>query len=55
MFWDLVIGLMLCFSYIMHYATAKKVDALQKDVDDLMSMMRVLRYRAMQDNKGGDD
>ena len=48
-------GLMMCFSYAVHYATAKKVDALQNDVDDLMSMMRVLRYRALQDDKGGDD
>tara|TARA_R110000824_G_scaffold67285_1_gene174180 strand:- start:432 stop:599 length:168 start_codon:yes stop_codon:yes gene_type:complete len=55
MFWDLVIGVVVFFLCVIYYAAAKKVDALQKDVDDLMSVVRVLRYHAMQDNKGGDD
>ena len=47
-------GLMLCLSYIIHYTVAKKVDALQKDVDDMIAMMRVLRYHALKDSEEGD-
>jgi len=55
MFWDLVVGLMLCLSYMMHFTFAKKVDALQRDVDDLMSIIRAVRYNALRDNKERDD
>ena len=54
MLWDLLVGCTLFAIFLMYYVMAKKVDALQKDVDDCLSMMRVFRYRELQRYKDGD-
>tara|TARA_R100000234_G_C4997619_1_gene178727 strand:+ start:732 stop:899 length:168 start_codon:yes stop_codon:yes gene_type:complete len=54
MFWELMIGILLFFLYGFMYSMSKKIDTLQKDNNDLMSIVRVLRYHAMKNREKED-
>tara|TARA_R100001440_G_scaffold46889_1_gene66653 strand:- start:482 stop:670 length:189 start_codon:yes stop_codon:yes gene_type:complete len=55
MFWDLIIGLSIVALALAIYTIAKKLESTQSEVKDLSSMVRVLRYNAMEKLKQGEN
>tara|TARA_R100000773_G_scaffold43675_1_gene42635 strand:- start:1307 stop:1495 length:189 start_codon:yes stop_codon:yes gene_type:complete len=55
MFWDLIIGLSIVALALAIYTIAKKIESIQSEVKDLSSMVRVLRYNAMEKLKQGEN
>lgn len=51
MFWDLVVGLCLLGLCLASYTLAKRLETAQSEIKDLSSMVRVLRYNAMEELK----
>ena len=54
MFWDLITGLSIVALALAIYTIAKKLESTQSEVKDLSSMVRVLRYNAMEKLKQGE-
>jgi len=51
MFWDLIVGLCILGLCLSTYTLAKKLETVQSETNDLSSMVRVLRYNAMESLK----
>jgi len=54
MFWDLVVGLCLLGLCLATYTLTKRLETAQSEINDLSSMVRVLRYNAMESLKNDE-
>ena len=54
MFWDLIVGLCLLGLCLATYTLAKRLETAQSEIKDLSSMVRVLRYNAMESLKNDE-
>mgnify|MGYP003136532429 CR=1 FL=1 len=49
MLWDLILGLSWVGLALSMYLLSQTVTTIRKDVDDLMAMVRVIRYNSMKE------
>jgi|TARA_A100000172_G_scaffold79134_1_gene65588 hypothetical protein len=49
MLWDLILGLSWVGLALSMYLLAQTVTTIRKDVDDLMAMVRAIRYNSMKE------
>ncbi len=54
MFWDLITGLSLVTGFALMFVAFKEISQLRKELEDLKSMTRVIRYNALESHKKGD-
>ena len=47
MLWDLIVGLSLFAIFLGLSTLPKKLSEMRKDIDDLITMMRIFRYESM--------
>jgi|TARA_R100000030_G_C3232680_1_gene118660 hypothetical protein len=47
MLWDLVVGLCIFAIFIGLSTLPKKLSEMRKDIDDLITMVRIFRYESM--------
>lgn len=49
MLWDLVLGLSWLALALSMYVLTQTISTMRKDVDDLMAMVRVIRYNSLKE------
>jgi len=54
MFWDLIVGLCILGLCLASYTMAKRLETVQSEIKDLSSIVRVLRYNAMESLKNDE-
>ena len=54
MLWDLITGLSLVTGFALMFVAFKEISQLRKELEDLKSMVRVIRYNALESHKKGD-
>ena len=47
MLWDLIVGLSLFAIFLGFSTLPKRLSEMRKDIDDLITMMRIFRYESM--------
>ncbi len=47
MLWDLIVGLSLFAIFLGLSTLPKRLSEMRKDIDDLITMMRIFRYESM--------
>jgi len=55
MLWDLVLGLSWLALALSMYVLAQTISTMRKDVDDLMAMVRVIRYNSLKEKDDKND
>jgi len=53
-FWDLITGLGLVTGFALMAIMYKEIGQLRKELEDLKSMIRVIRYNALESEKKGE-
>ncbi len=55
MLWDLVLGLSWLALALSMYVLTQTISTMRKDVDDLMAMVRVIRYNSLKERDDKND
>ena len=54
MFWDFLVGLSLVTGFALLALAYKEINQMRKELEDLKSMIRVIRFNALESQKKGE-